>query len=50
MPREAKFRREAEECKNTFLKLIQNLKLKYGTPDTHSNTSAKKKQYNFYRI
>lgn len=40
MPWEAKFHRKAEECKNTFLKMIQNLKLKYGTPDTYSNTSA----------
>lgn len=40
MPWEAKFHRKAEECQNAFLKMAQNLKLKYGTPDTYSNTSA----------
>lgn len=40
MPWEARFQRKAQECKNAFLKMAQNLKLKYGSPDTYSNTSA----------
>lgn len=40
MPWEAQFHRKAEECKKAFLTMAQNLKQKYGVPDSHSNTSA----------
>lgn len=40
MPWEAQFHRKAEEYKKTFLTMTQNLKQKYGVPDTYTNTSA----------
>lgn len=38
-PWEATFNRKVNECKNSFVTMAQNLKLKYGTPDTYSDTS-----------
>ncbi len=40
MPWEARFRRKAQECKNGFLTMSQNLTSKYGRPSTYSDTKA----------
>lgn len=39
-PWEARFHRKANECKNAFLTMAQNLQIKYGAPSTYTDTSA----------
>lgn len=39
-PWEAQFHRKANECKNAFLTMAQNLQFKYGAPSTYTDTSA----------